>query len=162
MINVILSDGVADNSYELTVEILDNTAPYFFNNVETTTFKWKSGENVLYLPDTRDDEGDHVIIEVDTGDTESFAYFNANEIHFMLDEAVDIGTYFYSITLSDGIASNTYEAYLEVEENTPPYFEFPIAPMVFREDSGEHMVQLPDTVDEEGDIVVIEVMLLFT
>ena len=54
------------------------------------------------------------------------------------------GKYDFKITLSDGFAQNVYELYLEVTENTPPYFtDDSTDTIIFKWNSGQHVFDLP-------------------
>ena len=99
-------------------------------------------------------------VSVDLTDVESFADFYAatNKLVFELDNSVPAGSYYFSVTLDDGIADSVYEVEVEVEPNHPPHFpEFEVIHS-FREQSGWKVIELPVPYDAEGDPVTIEVM----
>ena len=92
--------------------MLENTAPYFiFTDDEPIEYKWNSVYNTWLMPYYEDAEGDEVTVDIDLGDTKRFASWEPEIscciVRFTLDSTVDVGTYSFSVTLSDGVATHT-------------------------------------------------------
>ena len=61
---ITLSDSQESSQYPITVFIIANTLPYFTEELEFPEYKIGTGINNYPLPETIDDDGDTVSIEV--------------------------------------------------------------------------------------------------
>ena len=69
-------------------------------------------------------------------DTSAFGSYEPDidccSINFWLDTSVLAGSYKFEVTLSDGVASNTYEFQVKVFSNGKPYFVTEFSSLTFR------------------------------
>ena len=64
------------------------------------------------MPDYADEQNDDIIVSVDLMDASAFGTYEPDisccTINFWVDESTLAGSYDFEVTLSDGVAKNTY------------------------------------------------------
>ena len=92
---IILSDIEESTLYPITVYILPNSEPYFKEQLEYPVYKLGSGINFYPLPDTIDEDGDNVTIEIVVQEaiTATYSESPTSGITFVIDDSIEPGDY---------------------------------------------------------------------
>ena len=132
---IILSDIEDSSNYPIRVTVLENTAPYFVDELWGAVYKIGTGINFYQLPRVIDEELDFIKIDA-VVPPQLTATYNLAGITFTIDNDMDEGEYKIDIALTDGYATTNYELYISVIQNTLPYFVEDVGPLVYRQGSG--------------------------
>ena len=136
-----------------------NSKPYFVTEFGLLEYRQNSGRVVIPLPEIVDPNGDDTLVEVDNLLTEFLEWTPiANELVFIIDDYILPGSYDFMIILSDPEESSLYPITVYILPNSEPYFKEQLRYPVYKLGSGINFYPLPDTIDEDGDIVTIDIL----
>ena len=114
--------------------IFPNSEPYFKEQLKYPVYKLGSGINFYPLPDTIDEDGDIVTIDIEVQEAITATYSESpiSGITFIIDDSMEPGTYYIPLTLNDGYESTTNILEVTVIRNTPPYYKKTLGPLSYR------------------------------
>ena len=90
-----------------------------------------SGINFYPLPDTIDEDGDNVTIEIVVQEaiTATYSESPTSGITFVIEDSIEPGDYFIPLILNDGYETATYILEVKLIRNTKPYYKKTLGPL---------------------------------